>query len=414
MATNAGVAAFPAYASSGARSTVNVLVRATLYLFILSIPFEMPKNRVIPMEIPTLTGALFLLTTVLSPSACYRKIPGAMLWFVGYLWMFGLSTLVNSSVHQDLVLPLFLLMLQLVWLLWVMSNVLRDATVMRGALITIAFAVMVRAALQVLGIGATAHVVWTGGERITAFGQNANLSAIILSVGAVTLLNLRPRIVTWPIAALTGLAIIQTGSRGGLICLTLGVLVWAVGSGQTLKAKIRGVFVGAFVLAALAFGVLSSDMLRTRLLAAAEEGSLAGREHIYPAALSMISEKPVLGWGPIDNQFEIGARIEEEKKDRRDAHNIVLDLMTSTGFLGAIPFLIGYALCARAAWRARRSRYGILPLALMAVTFMGCMSGTWIASKILWFTFSIALAAAGTVPAAQRLQARPYPREATS
>src|SRR3954462_14296020 len=139
MATNAGVAAFPAYASSGARSSVNVLVRATLYLFVLSIPFEMP-NRVFPVEIPTITGALFLLSTVLSPSACYRRIPGALLWFFAYLWMFGLSTLVNTSTHQDLVLQLFLLMLQLVWLLWAMSNVLRDRTVMRGALIAIAFA----------------------------------------------------------------------------------------------------------------------------------------------------------------------------------------------------------------------------------------------------------------------------------
>jgi O-antigen ligase len=403
MATNAGVAAFPAYASSGARSSVNVLVRVTLYVFVLSIPFEMP-NRVFPVEIPTITGALFLLTTVLSPSASYRKIPGALVWFFAYLWMFGLSTLVNTSTHQDLVLQLFLLMLQLVWLLWAMSNLLRDHTVMRGVLITIAFAVAVRAALQVLGIGATAHEVWTGGERITAFGQNANLSAIILSVGAVTLLTLRPKIVTWPIAAVTGLAIIQTGSRGGLICLTLGVLVWAIGSGQSWKARVRGAFVGMFVLTTLAFGVLRSDMLRTRLLAAAEEGSLAGREHIYPATIGMISERPVLGWGPIDNQFEIGARIGEEKKDRRDAHNIVLDLMSSTGILGTIPFLVGYALCLGAAWRARHSRYGILPLALMAVTFMGCMSGTWIASKILWLTFSIALAAGATAP--QRLRGR--------
>ena len=169
---------------------------------------------------------------------------------------------------------------------------------------------------------------------------------------------------------------------------------------------------GTFVLTALAFGVLRSDMLRTRLLAAAEAGSLAGRENIYPATISMISERPVLGWGPIENQFEIGARIGEEKKDRRDAHNIVLDLMSSTGLLGTIPFLVGYALCLGAAWRARKSRYGILPLALMAVTFMGCMSGTWIASKILWLTFSIALAAGATAP--QRLGGRPHLHEATS
>jgi O-antigen ligase len=399
MTTNAAVATFPGYAAGAtlARSAINPLIRAALYCFVLSIPFEMPQRTSIPIEIPTITGSIFLLATLLRPGLSYRHIPGAVFWFFGYLWMFGFSTLINSTTQTDLVLQLFLLMLQLVLILWAASNLLRDPRVMRGVLIAMAFGVTARSALQVLGIGATAHQVWTGGERITAFGQNANLSAIIMSVGAVTLLNLRPRLITWPIAAVVGLAIIQTGSRGGLICLALGVLVWAVGSGRTAGARIRGLAVGLLVLGVLAFGVLRSDMLRTRLLAA-EGGSLAGREHIYPAAVSMISERPILGWGPIENQFEIGARIGEEKKDRRDAHNIVLDLMTSTGFLGAIPFLIGYALCLRGAWRARRGPYGILPLALMAVTFMGCMSGTWIASKILWFTFAIALATGATAP----------------
>jgi len=334
----------------------------------------------------------------------YRRIPGAALWFFAYLWMFGFSTLINRSAHGMLVFQLFLLMLQLVLILWSASNLLRDRTVLRGVLITLAFAAAGRAALQVLGIGATAQEVWTGGERVTAFGQNANLSAIIMSVGAVILLNLRPKIITWPVAAVVGLAIIQTGSRGGLICLVLGVLVWAIGSGRTAGARLRGVAVGVFVLGVLAFGVLRSDMLRTRLLAAAEAGSFAGREHIYPAAVGMISERPMLGWGPIENQFEIATRIGEEKKDRRDAHNIVLDLMSSTGILGTIPFFIGYLLVVRSALRARRGPIGILPLALLAVTFMGCMSGTWIASKILWLTFSIALATGETVPLRNRLE----------
>jgi O-antigen ligase len=397
MATNAGVATFPAYVASGERSAVNPVLRIAFYLFILSIPFEMP-NRIFPVEIPTITGAVFLLATILSPSASYRKIPGSVFWFFGYLWMFGLSTLVNTTIYTTLVLQLFLLMLQLVWIFWVASNLLRDRTVMRGVLITLAFAVTVRAGLQVLGIGATAHTVWTGGDRITAFGQNANLSAIIMSVGALILLNLRPKILTWPIVPIIGLAIIQTGSRGGLMCLVLGLLVWAIGSGRTMAARLRGVVAGLVVLAVLGIGVWRSDMLRTRLLASAEQGSFAGRERIYPAAISMISERPVLGWGPIGNQFEIGARIGEEKKDRRDAHNLVLDLMSSTGLLGTIPFLIGYVLCWRSAWRARRGPYGILPLALLAVTFMGSMSGTWIAGKILWLTLSIAVATGATAP----------------
>ena len=143
----------------------------------------------------------------------------------------------------------------------------------------------------------------------------------------------------------------------------------------------------------LAFAVLQSDMMQARLAAAAEEGSLAGRERIYPAVIGMISERPILGWGPIENQFQIAARIGEEKKDKRDAHNIVFDLMSSTGLLGTVPFFIGLGLCVASAWRARRGLYGMLPFAMLMTTLMGCVSGTWIASKVLWLCLAIALAA---------------------
>jgi len=395
MATNAGVASFPAYAPVAVGSQVNVFVRAALYLFVLSIPFELPQ-RTFPVEIPTITGALFLLFTFLQPSASYRRIPAAVLWFITYLWMFGLSTLVNRSAQTFLVLHLFLLMLQLVLILWAGSNLLRDRTVLRGVILAFAFAVTMRAGMQILGLGATAREVWTGGVRVTAFGQNPNWSAIVLSAGTVVLLSLRPRLLTWPLAALTSWAVIQTGSRGGLIALAFGLLIAAWGLGRTTAARVRGLFVGVLALGVLAFGVLRSDMLRTRLEAATQEGSLAGRERIYPAVIGMISERPILGWGPIENQYEIATRIGEEKKDKRDAHNLVFDLMSSTGLLGTVPFFIGLGLCVAGAWRARRGISGMLPFALVMTTLLGCISGTWIASKILWLSLAIALATGAT------------------
>lgn len=393
MAVNAGVVTFPAYAAplQRERSAINPLVRMAFYLFVFSIPFELPQ-RTFPVEIPTITGAIFLLFTILQPVKSYRRIPPAVLWFVAYLWMFGLSTLVNRTSQTFLVVQLFLLMLQLVLILWAGFNLLRDRTVLRGVIITFAVAIALRALMQLLGIGATAREVWTGGVRVTAFGQNPNWSAIVLSAGTVTLLSLRPRLLTWPLAAATCAAIIQTGSRGGLAALACGLLVWAWGLGNSTAARIRGLCFGLVGLAVLGFGVLRSDMLRSRLTAAAEEGSLAGRERIYPAVMSMISERPILGWGPIENQFEIATRIGEEKKEKRDAHNIVFDLMSSTGLLGTVPFFIGLGLCVAAAWRARRGPYGMFPFALLMTTLMGCVSGTWIASKVLWLGFAIALA----------------------
>ncbi|MEX2156260.1 MAG: O-antigen ligase family protein [Gemmatimonadales bacterium] len=390
----------PAAAIVRTRSAVNALVRAALYLFVLSIPFEIPQ-RSIPLEIPTLVGALFLLATLIQPSAAYRRIPGAVVWFVAYLWMFGLSTLVNRTEHSMIVLLQFLGLLQVTLILWAASNLLRHRQVMRGALLTLAFACAVRAGMQVFGIAASAQALWTGGVRLTVLGQNPNLSAIILSAGFITVLNLRPRLLAWPVAAMIGYAIIQTGSRGGLLCAVAGLLalLW---QGRTPWARIRSMLYGLVVLGLLALGVWQSDMLRTRVQAATQEGSLAGRERIYPAAIEMISEKPLLGWGPTENQYEIGKRIGEAKKDRRDAHNILLELMSATGILGTIPFLVGLTLCIVSGWRARRGPLHMLPFALLATVLMGSISGTWLSSKILWLALAIALASGAVVKELER------------
>lgn len=379
---------------------VNVLVRMALYLFVLSIPFEMP-NRSIPIEIPTLTGVIFLLCTFIQPTVAYRKIPGAALWFIAYLWVFGLSTLVNRGDHTQLIVVQFLSHLQLLIILWACANLLREKRTLRGVFLTLAFAVTVRAGMQILGIATTATELWTGGYRMTVLGQNANLSAIILSAGFITLINIRPRLLTWPLAAMVAYAIIQTGSRGGLACAVVGLLTLLL-QGHTAWHRIRSMIFALAAIVALAVAAWQSPMLRARLTAA-DEGSLAGRERIYPATIEMISEKLWLGWGPTENQYEIGKRIGEEKKDRRDAHNIVLELLSATGIVGAIPFLIGLGICVLSAWRARKGSFQMLPFALMTTVLMGTMSGTWIASKILWLVMSVGLASGAVVKEEERL-----------
>ena len=392
--------ATPAAAVVRPSSAVNPFVRMALYFFVFSIPFEMPTRTTLPIEIPTLVGVIFLLATFIQPSVTYRRIPGALLWFVAYLWMFGLSTLVNRGDHHQLILIQFLSHLELLFILWAGANLLRDRKVMRGTLLTLAFAVAVRAGMQIAGIATTATPLWTGGVRMTVFGQNPNLSAIILSAGLVTLLNLRPRLLAWPLAAMIGLAIVQTGSRGGLACAVVGMLalLW---QGRTAWVRVRSVLVGLVALGLLAFGAFQSEMFRTRVTAASV-GSLAGRELIYPATIEMISERPLLGWGPTENQYEIAKRMGEEKKERRDAHNIVLELLSATGVLGAIPFLIGLGLCVVSAWRARRGAFHMLPFALLVTVLTGTVSGTWIASKILWLAFAIALATGEAVRQAEQ------------
>ncbi|MBI4419192.1 MAG: O-antigen ligase family protein [Gemmatimonadetes bacterium] len=381
----------------------NRLVRWAFYLFVFSIPFEMPQGRTIPLEIPTLTASVFLLSTLLDLRACYQRIPAAVVLFGGWLWVFVVSLLVNPPEDTGQVVHYFGLMLQMALVFWTGGNLMRDPRVLHTTLLVLVTACSLRAALQLTGVGLTARRVWTGGERESLLGQNANLSALILSAGLLAALGLRSarersllrrHLVIWSLVVLLGGAIVQTGSRGGLLALTVGLLVFLF-RGRTMWQRLGSALAVCLVMGFLTWAAFNTRVMRERFEATAENrGSLAlaGRERIYPAVLGMIGERPVLGWGPINNQIELARRLAERVRPRKDVHNLVLELLSATGVLGTIPFLTGLGLCIGTAWRARRDRYGILPCAMLASILIGTMSGTWIASKILWLILAIALA----------------------
>ena len=176
-----------------------------------------------------------------------------------------------------------------------------------------------------------------------------------------------------------------------MLCVVAGLFTLLL-QGRTAWHRIRSVLVGCVALGLLVFAVSQSEMMRSRFEAAAMEGSLAGRERIYPAVFAMIGERPLLGWGPIENTYEIARRIDDQVREARGPHNLVLELLSATGVLGMIPFLVGLWLCVRAGWRARHGPLQMLPFALLAAVLTGTISGTWIAAKILWLVLAIALA----------------------
>jgi O-antigen ligase len=413
----AGYAPTALVAEAAPASRANVAVRWTLYLYILSIPFEIP-HRSFPVEVPTITGALFLLATLFNPGACYRRIPPAAVWFLLHVWILVALAIVFAVGEMGLALQQISLFLQVVLLFVTIYNTLADPRALRGALLALVVATAARAAVQVTGLAATRAAEWGGGERVTAFGQNANLSAMILSAGLIAVVGLRARkdprlprlgLLAWPLAGVLGFALIQTGSRGGLLCALVGVVTFWFTPDQSLARRLRNAALGLLAGAALAWGALQNTAMRNRL-ENAEEGNLAGREIIYPGAIEMIEERPVFGWGPVANQFELSRRLllDTRKYPSRDVHNLLLELLSTSGVIGTIPFLIGVALCLRGGWRARRGPLGLVPLAMLLTVLTGCLSGTWIIAKILWLVLPIALAAgahwsAAADPTARRI-----------
>jgi O-antigen ligase len=376
----------------------DLVLQGSLYLLVASIPFEYPE-RTIPLEIPTLTGAIFLLVTLLHPRRCYGRLPAAALWFGAYLAAFLLSIVVGQAERAPEAVAELVVVLQGVLVFLAAANVMQDQKVARRTLVTFVAACSVRAALPLLGVGRTTNPVWTGGERISALGQNANSAAMIMAAGLVVLIGLtlvrRQRslaslILPVSLSVLLSVAILETGSRGGFVALVGGVLVLAVAA-NTWRQGLRNGAIAVLAIALLAVAASRLPMMKNRLIDTAKTGNLAGREQLYPALWGMFLEKPVMGWGPISNTYELAIRIGERERPKRAAHNLVLELLTAGGLVMALPFLVAGWLSALSAWRARAGEHGVLPLALFCSLFLSNMSGDWVASKLLWLVLAYAL-----------------------
>ncbi len=383
---------------------VNRLVYLGLYLFLASIPFESPV-RILPFDVPTVIGALFLATTLLEPRLVWGRVPGPVWFFLAYIYVYGLSFVVNGGQYPAEVKKQFIPLFQLLLIFWASCNLMRKQEIAERALLVFIAACVGLAILQLTGI-ANADVDFGGGiTRARVLGQNPNRTARILSVGVLGVVGLaflrapallRPRPLSLGIGALLGIAMIEGGSRGALLSLAAGVFTFAVG-GRSLANKLRNLGLTTLLLAAGAVAALQSPLMRARL-ELAESGNLAKREEIFPTALQMFAEKPWWGWGPQVNQYELGSRLPEHAALTRDMHNMILELLTAVGLFGAPLFLAGLAACTVCAWRARHGPHGGMALAMMGALAVGNMSGNFIVFKPYWLVLALAAAAGSMIP----------------
>jgi O-antigen ligase len=387
------------------------LVRLTFYLFVFSIPFELPMFD-LPLDVPRATGAVFIAATLLDPGV-YRRMPWVLPLFLVYLGIFIASFLINGAQYAGEATRLLVQLAQMMLLFWAAAQLLRTPRTAHAAMIAFASACALRAAVQVLRVPVLASVAES--HRATAFGQNANQSAMVLAAGMLVLISLqygrdtawlRPRLLAWPLLAVMAVALFETGSRGGIAAFTLGLVVFTTavpGWRHKLQAlALLIVAAGTFYL-----GASHSELMQKRLRLA-EQGNLAGREQIYPALLTMWTDRPIIGWGPIVNKYELGDRLAEPVRRRRGAHNLVLEVLTSTGLMGALFYLTAVSLCVVAAWRGRYGAYGALPLALLVTLLITNLSGDWPVAPLWWFAlaFGVASSAAAGAPPLQRLKER--------
>src|SRR3989442_15113950 len=106
-----------------------------------------------------------------------------MLWFEGFLWVFAVSSLLHGWVNFGDVRHYAIVLVEALLVCWASLNLFSRVAVGVTALWCYVISALARSVLPMIGVGRTSYVVWTGGERVSAFGQNANFSAILLAAG---------------------------------------------------------------------------------------------------------------------------------------------------------------------------------------------------------------------------------------
>jgi O-antigen ligase len=387
-------------------------IRWTFYLLVFSIPFEIPR-RPIPVDVPTITATLFLLAAFLGFRTCFERIPAPLPYFGVYLYVALGSGIFHRMSHPGEAIWLFLQILQPVLVFWAGYNLLRHGEIRRMTTLSLIVACVVRALLQ---LGGVAMGTSWGPHPDVSFSQDRNFVTGVLDMGLIVVVGIaygrrvKSRTSTafvWAAAAVVGAAILQIGSRGGMLALVGGLGAFFLKPGH-LRAWLRNVLpISVIVILLLGFALRQGTM-RARFKETMRDSSLSGREFLYPAAWQMFLDKPWIGWGLLNNQYELGTREHNLQPSRafarRDSHNVALEVLTSAGLFGFVPFSIGYCICVCAAWKARHGPDSVVPIALVTTVLIMNMSIGWIATKLVWVILAYALASrsyAGYVRAAQ-------------
>lgn len=377
---------------------IRPVVRWAFYGFLATIPFE-TMDLGIPLEITMISLGILLISLLFQISLIFRKPPVAFGLFLIYLLICFLSFAVNTPYALVFEATWQLMVLtQLVAMSWIAFNILKSERVAQKALLILALSCALLVVLQQLGILQSLEGVG-GRDRITALGFHPNNIARILALGLLSIAGLvyavkksvfKSRLWVWIIVAILGIAIVQTGSRGGLLALGAGLLVFVFRQGA-VSTRFRN---GAFVVVGFVFIltiVFQSEMSLSRFKSVLEDGNLAGREQIYPIAWEMIKEKPVFGWGVKAGEYELGARFAHPEEERKNAHNLILYVLVSVGLVGFVPLMLGIWLTLKTAWKTRGGVRGVLPLSLLITVLVANMSGVWINNKMHWIVTAYVL-----------------------
>lgn len=374
-------------------------VRWTFLLYVGALPVEVAHVDLLGLSVswarlagvPLLGCYLWCLLPWSGKWRLPRAVP-AVGWMGACLAVYGLTGLMGRYVDLSVFLTRFFAMLQLVFFLWVVSDLLKDADLARRAL----FAYALGAATWAIGIllRVPGFSVTYVDSRLTSLGYDPNYMGTFMALGAIILFGLRigapsesgPAAAGRLALSLPLLAVLaESGSRTATVALACGLAAYLLPAhGRRRPARLSLLTaVGAAVLLLL---LIAGSHARGHWSSTWRGFELRGK--IAATSVGMVLERPLLGWG-FSYARDMGARMGRKTSV---PHNIVLQVLVEAGIVGAVPFLVAVALCVRGAIRKGAGPLGRLPLAVMVTMLIANMAYPLLPAKSFWLVLALGAA----------------------
>ena len=203
-------------------------------------------------------------------------------------------------------------------------------------------------------------------------------------------------------ASLSTIALLASFSRGALVALFVALLVigWRFGWRRQMSLVVgAGILGGLLIL--LAGG---------RMLSAFEGGSVTLRGEIWSAALRMIRDRPIIGFGPDMFYYAYNPRYVEPtgwpERFTSHAHNLLLDVWIRLSIIGAVlaawaVWSVGHATLKVAVDRFRRDSVAAAAVvALAALLVHGMVDNAYFGHDLAMSAWLLAWLAFGSATAA--------------
>lgn len=382
------------------KKTIIRLKRIFLLIFVFSIPFEYwdPIGISSFFSVTKMAGFGYAAVSFLTIRDSFdtRMFRYVRYLLVFWIWLVILSMYNYIGTNNQSIFNLTLF--QNIIFYWLVASDLKKGNIkIKSLMLAFVASVILMNVLLSMGIGIGEEFV-EDVSRITFFGNNPNIVGLLSGLAIVFSLffMLNPQESYGKKSYLFLLVIpvfvnllMQSGSRGALITTAFSVGVMFIMNKTVSYKKILQY--GLFVIAVTYFmdQLVESQLMYKRITQFIEEGNTAGRGDIWKSVIDISIQRPLIGYGTTGFENEMVSLFGRHK----DAHNLFLYILVTTGFLGLSLFMYFLYFHIRTAIRSFR-RDDVMKIVLF-IFYMTTVikAGGVINNKLMWLLLAIIISA---------------------